>query len=1027
MSEIDDISPQQARTPGAAVLIAGESPDGEAISAALRAREFETETTPLALAEARIAAAPPLVAILDVDEPGAALVVERVHRLPGCERVTLLLIGDPARAGEIDPQIIGQIFPRPVDLAELAAHVASVVEPARPRSPRETTPPPSYTPPRPPSGRPPSARPGVMDSDAPSGSDFPGELEAMDVGSVIPGDGGDDPAAQRLSPARISPELEQLLAAAEQRVIGGARPSSVPSADDDADLMLSADLLAALDEPLEPDDEEGGTGEAVIAGTPAHGSASRAGTDAGRLAGSRSHTGTSGITGAIAAVPPERAAADRAARAPEPAAAEPAELTPWSRGAHSGRGVWAQASPFRGPGAQAAADSRRERTDPHHDEPSQGAALTLKQAPSADPSLADIRGSGSPSAPSGSPSAPSASSADPRSLSPLTTPDPRSFPASAEPRSPASADRPPTRRTGLEDRPSRPGGDRPSRPGLEAALHDRPPQTPSDEERWAAGTRDEGEARRDEIEEDLLADARFDGELDGGFGTYSSGGASPRGLGVPGAPLVSPPRDVRVRTFSEAPGTEALLRRAPEPPRPPPEPPLPFPAHAPPPRPGRISDLAPPPPLGRAAPISDLAPEPRPGRVASISDLAPEPRGGRIATISDLAPAPEPPRGPSISDFPPALPVPRAPIAPVEAHLPVPPLEEPPPSRAAPEITVLGPGDAPRALARAVGGRISGSMAITTEAGTRRIVLHEGDLVTAASEIPDEALLAYLAARGDITRDVAARLTGKLPASGRHAGAALIAHGHLGQDDLWPVLRAHAEWIIGQVTLIEGGTCELEEEPPGRLKAEPNVFGGATGAEVFVETIRRVIAPDVALRRLGGPAARLDDGVRRALIGECALRADEEELVRCSRGRAIAEVIDATESDVATLLYALVCLEVLDVLIPPSLSEAPRAPAVDPLDEEAIRQRVRARLALVQDGDYFAVLGISRDATSYEIRRAYLTLRRAFEPSRLLTGATVDLLDDVRLVIEVLDEAYEILREPHRRERYRRAIEAMPP
>jgi hypothetical protein len=39
----------------------------------------------------------------------------------------------------------------------------------------------------------------------------------------------------------------------------------------------------------------------------------------------------------------------------------------------------------------------------------------------------------------------------------------------------------------------------------------------------------------------------------------------------------------------------------------------------------------------------------------------------------------------------------------------------------------------------------------------------------------------------------------------------------------------------------------------------------------------------------------------------------------------------------------------------------------------------------------------------------------------------VDLLDDVRLVIEVLDEAYEILREPHRRERYRRAIEAGPP
>jgi hypothetical protein len=293
--------------------------------------------------------------------------------------------------------------------------------------------------------------------------------------------------------------------------------------------------------------------------------------------------------------------------------------------------------------------------------------------------------------------------------------------------------------------------------------------------------------------------------------------------------------------------------------------------------------------------------------------------------------------------------------------------------------------------------------------------------------VPDETLLSFLAARGDLDRDLAARLSGRLPPSGRHAGAALIAHGYLGQDDLWPVLRSHAEWVIGHVVLVEAGTCEMEDEPPGRLRAEPNVFGGATGAEVFVETIRRVIPPDVALRRLGGMAARLDDGARQGLIGECALRSEEEELVRSARGRRVAEMVAATEPEMATLLYALVCLEVLDVLIPPSLSEAPRPPEPDPLDEEAIRQRVKARLLLVQDGDYFAVLGIARDATNYEIRRAYLTLRRAFEPSQLLTGGTADLLDDVQLVIEVLDEAYEVLREPHRRERYRRAIEAAPP
>jgi hypothetical protein len=99
----------------------------------------------------------------------------------------------------------------------------------------------------------------------------------------------------------------------------------------------------------------------------------------------------------------------------------------------------------------------------------------------------------------------------------------------------------------------------------------------------------------------------------------------------------------------------------------------------------------------------------------------------------------------------------------------------------------------------------------------------------------------------------------------------------------------------------------------------------------------------------------------------------------------------------------------------------------DPLDAQALRAQVKVRLGLVQEGDYFALLGVPRTATAYEIRRAYLELRRAFEPSRALTAATADLADDLNLIVEVLDEAHDILRDQVRRERYRRAIEEGPP
>ena len=438
--------------------------------------------------------------------------------------------------------------------------------------------------------------------------------------------------------------------------------------------------------------------------------------------------------------------------------------------------------------------------------------------------------------------------------------------------------------------------------------------------------------------------------------------------------------------------------------------------------------------------------EPTPPRPASQTQVANQ--EDVLSAVSSLGAsslaASIPMLPPPISTLPPSL---KSEPPPARTRRTVPPLGPPsyaavnivpmPPSLSSPlsgRVTDLTPavllreGDAVRALARAVAARTSGSIAIGPEAAGRRIVLRDGDVVTAASSADDETLVAFLAARGDLDRDAAARLATKLPPGGRHAGAALIAHGYLGQDDLWPVLRAHAEWIIGRALLETTGTFELEAEPPGRLKAEPGVFGGATGAEVLVEAIRRVIPPETALERLGGLHARIDEGQRLTLLAECALRREEEEAVRLAQGRTLAQILDGAPPELCDVFYALVSLGVLDVLTPVvSTPAASVKDAVDPLDQEAIRLRVKARMALVEDGDYFALLGVARSATGYEVRRAYLELRRAFEPARVLTAQTADLVADVKTIVEVLDEAYEILREPHRRERYRKAIEAGPP
>ena len=413
-----------------------------------------------------------------------------------------------------------------------------------------------------------------------------------------------------------------------------------------------------------------------------------------------------------------------------------------------------------------------------------------------------------------------------------------------------------------------------------------------------------------------------------------------------------------------------------------------------------------------------------------ITDMPPS-IGGSSAesppSLSTVPPAARPARDRvrperSGATTPPAPAAPAAPASTPELRREAPKLEIPP---------SLGTGDTVRAFARVVRARYTGALAFEDATGIRRVLFRDGDFVTAASGADGESLVAFLTQRGDLPAEVAARVGRKLPQFGRHAGAALIAQGHLRQDDLWPVLRAHAEWLIGRIVLLDSGAVSVEGDVPVRLQAEPAVFGGATGAEVLVEIVRRAVSPEQAVERLGGPNITLQKGDNPALLGECAISDAEATIVRSISEEPLAETLRrAGHKDFAAVLYVRVELSVLGRASgerrAPREAQGKRATKPDHLDHAALRARILSRKALSEEGDYFALLGVSRNATSYDIRRAYGSLKDEFDPARILTNETVDLRDDVELILEVLAEAFEILEDDLRRERYRRALDASP-
>ncbi|MCH2107827.1 MAG: hypothetical protein MK135_00735, partial [Polyangiaceae bacterium] len=306
-------------------------------------------------------------------------------------------------------------------------------------------------------------------------------------------------------------------------------------------------------------------------------------------------------------------------------------------------------------------------------------------------------------------------------------------------------------------------------------------------------------------------------------------------------------------------------------------------------------------------------------------------------------------------------------------------------------------------LAQGIRQRNSVSIAQQTRGGIRRILLRDGDIVTITSSDESESLAQFLLSRGDISGPMLNSL-GSVPLTGRHAGAAFIARGLLAQEELWPTLRAHAEWLLGKI-LVTNDPALLEEQIPHRLEDEPAVFGGSAGAEVLMEVGRRVISPEESFRGLGRGELVLSTGKHHFLLAESALPEPLRKQVAAQIGRTVFDLPDKNRE----LLTPLFLLELLDVVttglntpteeeqssanISPSdepstntsnlqasrSNATPRSEQPNPesfqeqsaaIDDDAFRSRTERRTELAHHSDYFEFLGISRSATSHEVQVA---------------------------------------------------------
>ncbi|MEK6607234.1 MAG: DUF4388 domain-containing protein [Myxococcota bacterium] len=304
----------------------------------------------------------------------------------------------------------------------------------------------------------------------------------------------------------------------------------------------------------------------------------------------------------------------------------------------------------------------------------------------------------------------------------------------------------------------------------------------------------------------------------------------------------------------------------------------------------------------------------------------------------------------------------------------------------------------------------------------KTVYLDEGYPVSAASNLPADRLGDQLLREGRITRwqyDDASRLVAE---TGRRMGAVLLDLGALRPADLFGAVRRHYETVLLSLFAWDDGTYVLDgEQPPAAecVRLEAHL------AALVLDGVRRKYGPDRLLKRLGGGAVvlrRVGDGMPDGV----ALPDAERALLRFLDGNTtIDEAADRSglglteDFALAWTMLALGALAGAD----DEGEEAAGAPRPN-------RARIAALYALAQDGDYFTVLGIPRDAGAGDVRRAYERARAAFSPDALghtpsgrVQPQDAETSAQVDTIREVLDEAWLVLGNDARREAYRRAVE----
>ncbi len=328
----------------------------------------------------------------------------------------------------------------------------------------------------------------------------------------------------------------------------------------------------------------------------------------------------------------------------------------------------------------------------------------------------------------------------------------------------------------------------------------------------------------------------------------------------------------------------------------------------------------------------------------------------------------------------------------------------------------------------------SGTVVFARDNAVKKVYFKNGEIIYATSNVNAEQLGDCLLRSGKITQeqyDIAVNLVEQ---TGKQTGSVLIERGFIKPQDLVAGAKLQVKEIIHSLFswrdgryIYDNGPLPVSEIVPLQMSTGDIIIEGVRDLEW--QGVRKSLPPiNTILRPATDPSL---------LFQSANLNQDQKDVFALVDGnKSIQEICGQSGfGDFNTLkaIYVLLALRMLEkgeikaeedkrfvrdvvreTVAPSGKKGAEHAKA----SEVATREMVLQAFESMEQHNHYEMLGIGRNATTQEIKKAYFHVAKLYHPDRHFEAEMDDLKDKLEGLFSRVHEAYDTLISPESRDKY---------